>query len=201
MDTATDSRPPEEPAVPGGGVSLAALQDTALRAVGLFIVLNTVNTAASAVWGIATLFFGEGQLANPAATVPVACLMAARFVGTVLLGTLGLVFLCRPFLVTRRIWPEDGQATTPSALTHADALCLLIGVISLFLLGGALSTLPSSLWDVAVLAFFSGKEMRAHSGGGEGLFRSLFMIALCLVCLAKARRLGAWMARRAGLAG
>ncbi|HNY86477.1 MAG TPA: hypothetical protein PKN23_08245, partial [Candidatus Hydrogenedentes bacterium] len=79
-------------------------------------------------------------------------------------------------------------------------LCLLIGVISLFLLGGALSTLPAALWDVAVLAFFSGKEMRAHSSGGEGLFRSLFVVLVCLVCLAKARPLGAWMARRAGLA-
>ncbi len=88
MDTATDTRPPEETAVPGSGVSLAALQDTALRAVGLFIVLNPGTTAASAGWGIAPLCFGEGQLANPAATVPVACLMAARFVGTVLLGTI-----------------------------------------------------------------------------------------------------------------
>lgn len=200
MDTATDTRPPEETAVPGSGVSLSALQDTALRAVGLFIVLNTVNPAASGIWGIASLLSGQIPLANPAATLPAACMMAATFVGTVLLGTMGLVFLCRPGLVTRRLWPRDGQVP-PSVLTHAEALCLLIGVISLYLLGGALSTLPASLWDVAVLAFFSGKEMRAHSSGGEGLFRSLFMITLCLVCLAKARPLGAWMARRAGLAG
>lgn len=199
MDTALDTRPPEETASPGGGVSLAALQDTALRAVGLFIVLNTVNAAASAVWGITSLFSGRIQLANPAATMPMVFSLAATSVGTVFLAALGFVFLCRPGLVTRRLWPGDGQAA-PSALTHADALCRLIGVISLYLLAVALSKLPASLWDVAVLLFFSGEEMRAHSDGGEGLFRSFFVILLCLVCLAKARPLGAWMARRAGLA-
>ncbi len=40
MDTTLDSRPPEETASPGGGVSLAALQDTALAGLGLVLMIK-----------------------------------------------------------------------------------------------------------------------------------------------------------------
>jgi len=55
------------------------------------------------------------------------------------------------------------------------------------------------VWFTVSLAMSEDTGPMLHDGG-EGLFRSLFVILVCLVCLAKARPLGAWMARRAGLA-
>ncbi|HRZ81390.1 MAG TPA: hypothetical protein P5069_02970, partial [Candidatus Hydrogenedentes bacterium] len=82
----------------------------------------------------------------------------------------------------------------------AGALMHLVGLIALYRLVPLLVKLPGAVWFTVSLAM-SEDTGPMHHDGGERLFLNLFVVLVCLVCLAKARPLGGWMARRAGLAG
>ena len=198
MDTVLDTRPPEETVSPGGGVSLAALQDTALAGVGIVFLTK----------GWMPLMQGMAQMAHSLSGAPslpspfMLFLMRASAVGMmgegVLLAAVGIFLVLRTRTVARSLWGNGPEALAD--LTHAGAFTHLAGLIALYRMVPLLAKLPGEAWFTASLAM-SDETGPMHFDGGEGLFRSLFMIALCLVCLAKARPLGAWMARRAGLAG
>ena len=197
MDTALDPRPLEETASPGGGVSLAALQDTALAGLGLVFVTKGWMPLMQGMAQMAHSLSGDPSLPSPFMLF----LMRASAVGMmgegVLLAAAGVFLVLRTRAVARSLWGDGPEAL--AALTHAGAFTHLAGLIALYRMVPLLAKLPGEAWFTVSLAM-SGETGPMLYDGGEGPFRSLFVILLCLVCIAKARPLGAWMARRAGLA-
>jgi hypothetical protein len=198
MDTALDTRPPEEVASPGGGVSLAALQDTALAGLGIVFLAKgcwALMQGTSQMVGALLNIYGAS---SGAMLLQIRAAAGGMMGEGVLLAAAGVFLVLRARAVARRLWGHGPEAA--SALTHAGALMHLVSLIALYRLVPLLVKLPGEVWFTASLAM-SEETDPMHFDGGEGLFRSLFVMIVCLVCLAKARPLGAWMARRAGLAG
>ncbi len=197
MDTALDTRPPEEVASPGGGVSLAALQDTALAGVGIVFLAKGWWALMQGMAQMAHSLSGDPSLPSPFMLFQMRASAVGMMGEGVLLAAAGVFLVLRARAVARSLWGGGPEAA--SALTPANAFAHLAGLIALYRLVPLLVKLPGVAWFTVSLAMSEETGPMLYDGG-EGPFRSLFMIALCLVCLAKARPLGAWMARRAGLA-
>lgn len=197
METALDTRPPEEVASPGGGVSLAALQDTALAGLGLVFVTKGWMPLMQGMAQMAHSLSGDPSLPSPLMLLQMRASAAGMMGEGVLLAAVGVFLVLRARAVARNLWGDGAEAA--SALTPANALMHLASLIALYRMVSLLVKLPGEVWFTVSLAMSEDTGPMLHDGG-EGLFRSLFVILVCLVCLAKARPLGAWMARRAGLA-
>ena len=198
MDTALDTRPPEETASPGGGVSLAALQDTALAGLGLVFLTKGWMPLMQGVAQMARSFSGEPSLPDGFMLFHMRSTAVGFMAEGILLAVVGVFLVLRTRVVARNLWGDGPEAA--SALTCAGALMHFVSLIALYRLVPLLVKLPGVAWFTVSLAM-SEETGPMHYDGGEGPFRSLFVVLVCLVCLAKARPLGAWMARRAGLAG
>lgn len=202
MDPATDAHAMEAAVSPGGSAPLAALQDTALKAVGIAFLLNAGNALPFEVAGIVM------QCLEPSASGPDGAAyrvtgLALSLVGTVFLAAAGVLLLLRACSVARRLWPGGGQ-DAPSPLTFADILTHFVSLAALYLLIPALGQLPRAVWQAryALATLYSGiSHVSSPGNGGEELLQLLTLVFLCAFSIAKARPLGAWMARRAGLAG
>ncbi|NLV40342.1 MAG: hypothetical protein GXY15_03835 [Candidatus Hydrogenedentes bacterium] len=197
METVLDTRPPEEVASPGGGVSLAALQDTALAGLGLVFVTKGWMPLMQGMAQMAHSLSGDPSLPSPLMLLQMRASAAGMMGEGVLLAAVGVFLVLRARAVARNLWGDGAEAA--SALTPANALMHLASLIALYRMVSLLVKLPGEVWFTVSLAMSEDTGPMLHDGG-EGLFRSLFVILVCLVCLAKARPLGAWMARRAGLA-
>lgn len=198
MDTALNTRPPEETVSPGGGVSLAALQDTVLAGVGIVFLTKGWMPLMQGMAQMAHSLSGDPSLPSPFMLLQMRASAVGMMGEGVLLAAVGVFLVLRTRAVARSLWGDGAEAA--SALTCVGALMHLVSLIALYRLVSLLVKLPGVVWNTAYLAM-SGGEGRMHFDGGEGLFRSLFVVLLCLVFIAKARPLGAWMARCAGLAG
>ena len=197
MDTTLDSRPPEETASPGGGVSLAALQDTALAGLGLVLMIKGGLPLMRGMAQMELSFSGEPGIPDGFMLLEMRTTAVGMMGEGVLLAAVGVFLVLRARAVARSLWGDGPGAA--SALTPPNAFAHLAGLIALYRLVPLLVKLPGVAWFTVSLAM-SEETGPMHYDGGEGLFRSLFVVLVCLVCLAKARPLGAWMARRAGLA-
>ena len=197
METATDARPPEKTVSPGGGVSLGALQDTALAGLGLVLMIKGGLPLVRGMAQMELSFSGEPGLPDGFMLFQMRSTAVGFMAEGFLLAVVGVFLVLRARAVARNLWGDGPEAT--SALPHAGALMHLVSLIALYRLVPLLVKLPGVAWFTVSLAM-SEETGPMRYDGGEGLFRSLFVMIVCLVCLAKARPLGAWMARRAGLA-
>lgn len=198
MDTALDTRPPEEVASPGGGVSLAALQDTALAGLGLVFVTKGWMPLMQGMAQMAHSLSGDPSLPSPFMLLQMRASAVGMMGEGVLLAAAGVFLVLRARAVARSLWGYGAEAA--SALTHAGALMHLASLIALYRMVSLLVKLPGEAWFTVSLAMSDETGPMLYDGG-EGPFRSLFVVLVCLLFIAKARPLGAWMARRAGLAG
>jgi len=198
MDTTLDTRPPEKTVSPGGNVSLAALQDTALAGLGLVLMIKGGLPLMRGMAQMELSFSGEPGIPDGFMLLEMRSTAVGFMAEGFLLAAAGVFLVLRARAVARRLWGDGPEAA--SALTCAGALMHLVGLIALYRLVPLLVKLPGAVWFTVSLAM-SEDTGPMHHDGGERLFLNLFVVLVCLVCLAKARPLGGWMARRAGLAG
>ena len=197
MNPATDAHTIETAASPGGSAPLAALQDTALKAVGIAFLLNAGNALPHEVGGI-VMYCLQPSASGPAATTYMVASIFWSLAGNICLAAAGATLLLRARSLARRLWPGDGQ-DAPAPLTSADVLTHVVALAALYLLIPALTELPGTLWQFRKPRPSGIVSMSVYSDAHE-LLRCLTLVCLCAFSLAKARPLGAWMARRAGLA-
>ena len=198
MNLTVDTPSMEAAASPGGSAPLAALQDTALKAVGIAFLLSAGNALPFEVGGIVMYCFVPSA-SGPAATTYMVASFFWSLGGHICLAAAGVVLLLRARSLAQRLWPGDGQ-DSPAPLTSADVLTHFVVLVALYLLIPALTELPGTLWQFRKPLPSGIVSMSVYSDAHE-LLRCLTLVCLCAFSLAKARRLGAWMARRAGLAG
>ena len=177
---------------------MTALQDTALAGVGIVFLAKGWWSLLSGMGQISYLLSERDNAFSDSLTFYLRASTAWTILEGVLLAVVGVFLVLRTRAVARSLW-RDGPETL-AALTCAGALMHLVGLIALYRLVPLLVKLPGAVWFTVSLAM-SEDTGPMHHDGGERLFLNLFVVLVCLVCLAKARPLGGWMARRAGLAG